>query len=89
MLIVQNAIARLLAGGSKARQRHEEQATSSAPRSHMSLPFEHRFTAPDLVKQRLLARPACAKCHVGVGHNRQNGMADDGRRGGGLVVYRV
>ena len=55
----------------------------------MSLPFEHRFTAPDLVKQRLLARPACAKCHVGVGHNRQNGMADDGRRGGGLVVYRV
>jgi len=55
----------------------------------MFLQIEHHFTAPGVVKRRLLARRACAKCHVAVGHNRQNGMADDGRRGAGLVLYRV
>ena len=55
----------------------------------MLLQMEHHLTAPGLIKRRLLARPACAKCHVAVGHNRQNGIALDGRRGAGLVLYRV
>lgn len=55
----------------------------------MLLQIEHHFIAPGLVKRRLLARPACAKSHVAVEQNRQNGIALDGRRGAGLVLYRV
>jgi len=62
---------------------------SPAPRCHMFLQIEQYFVAAGLVKRRLFACRTCAKSHVTMEQNRQNAIVQHGRRGDGMVLYRV